>query len=378
MRHKWILGASIGVTAALAVTLVLGLILWGGSTYNPQLSGTQPPQTEATAAPTGEPTVPPTAQTPTEPPTEEPTVPPTTAPEPTGEPTEPPTVAPPETDPPETQPPETDQPETSPPETQPVPQAQYSYVYDCGIGSTVYEYGDLDALIYPASITKLFTARVVLNHMALDTELTVGEELDFVAEDASRMYLKKDDTLTVKDLLRGMLLPSGNDAAYTLAAGTGRVIAGDPALSAADAVQVFVDEMNREAQAIGMTATHFAVPDGYHNDNHYTTPRDLLTLAKLTVENSTIMEICKLRAVTVTTREGRKLYCKNANPLLDKSSEYYCPEAVGLKTGYTKKAGQCLLAAFEENGRYVIVGVFKAATRDSRNREVLELWETYR
>lgn len=373
MRFKWILSAFIGVTAALALVLVLGLILWGGSTYNPQLQGTQPSQTEVTGAPTESSTGASETEPPTEPVTEPPTEPPT---DPTEEPTVPPTTAPPPTEAP-TEPP-TDPVTEAPTEPQSPNKAQYSYVYDCGTGTMAYEHGDLDAPVYPASITKLFTARIVLKHILPDTEFTAGEELDLVAEDASRMYLKKGDTLTVKDLLRGMLLPSGNDAAYTLAAGTGRVLAGDPELPAADAVQVFVDEMNREAQAVGMDATHFVTPDGYHDDDHYSTPRDLLTLAKLTVENPTIMEICRLRAVTVTTKEGRKIYCRNANPLLDTSSDYYCPEAVGLKTGYTKMAGQCLLAAFQEGDRYVIIGVFKAPSRDSRNREVLELWETYR
>ena len=366
MKKKWILGICIGMVTVLAFSFVLGLMLWNGSTYDPARQAqtdTAAPFTTESTSPTTQPATEPPTEPATEPPTEAATVPPTTAPEPTDAPTEPPTTA---------------SPETTPVQVQPVTPAQYSFVYDCGTGATLYQHGDLDARIYPASITKLFTARIVLAHMSQDAELTVGDELDSVAADASRMYLKKGDTLTVKDLLLGMLLPSGNDAAYTLAVGTGRVLAEDPSLSAADAVQVFVDEMNREAQAVGLTATHFAVPDGYHNDDHYTTPRDVLTLAKLTVENAAIMNICKIRATTVTTKEGRKLYCKNANPLLDQSSEYYCPQAVGLKTGFTKKAGMCLLAVFQENDRYMIIGVFKAANRTSRNREVLDLWETYR
>ena len=252
----------------------------------------------------------------------------------------------------------------------------FSFAYDCTSGQLLYANGDMDKQIYPASLTKLMTALVVLEYLDPDAWITAGDELDMVAWDASVAYLSKGDCLTVKKLIGGMLMPSGNDAAYVLAVAAGRTIANDMTLSAQEAVSVFMNEVNTQAQIMGLAGTHFTVPDGYHDDNHYTTAGDLLMIALRCLEEPLIMEYAGLTREPVTLQDGVDRVWKNSNWLLDPTSNYYCEQAVGLKTGYTSKAGRCLLAAFREGERTVIVGIFGATDRDLSFGQALTIWNT--
>jgi D-alanyl-D-alanine carboxypeptidase (penicillin-binding protein 5/6) len=224
----------------------------------------------------------------------------------------------------------------------------------------------------------MFTARIVINYLPLDMKLQVGEELDRVASNASRMGLRKGDILTVEDLLYGMLLRSGNDAAYTLAVGAGRVIADDEGLSADKALSVFMQTMNTAAQEAGLTGTHFVTPDGYHHSNHYSTPRDILTMAQLLMDDPILFNICGTQSYQVATAAGRKIQLPNTNMLLNPNSDYYCPEAVGLKTGFTTPAGYCMVAVFRTERGFVIAGVLKADSLAHRANDAFRLWNTFK
>jgi D-alanyl-D-alanine carboxypeptidase len=149
-----------------------------------------------------------------------------------------------------------------------------AYVLCLSDDTALYE-KDADAQVAPASTTKMLTAITALDFCGPYDAVTVGEEIERMASDASRAYLNQGDRLYVRQLLVAMLLPSGNDAAYSLAVFTGRKIAGDQSLSIDDALSLFYDAMNAKAEAVGAAHSHFLSPDGYDADGQYTTAYDL-------------------------------------------------------------------------------------------------------
>ncbi len=345
-----------GIALLLAVILTFsGLLVSSSASPVSDNSLSAPPVTEPATVPTTVPTTAPTTAPTTEPtaaPTTEPTTPPTTVP-PTAPPTEPPVTEPPA--PPVTSPPPTQPPVQTP---QDMISATHAFIYRCSDGAYLFNKGDMNERIYPASITKLYTALIVLKYLTPEQTITAGDALYTVPYGSSMAFLYSGDVLTVEQLLYGMLLPSGNDAARVLAAAAGRVIAGNEALPAADAIAVFVGEMNNQTAAMGLTSSHFVTPDGIHNSDHYTSMADLLTLSVLCLSDPLISQVVKTPQYTATTAAGRMLQWKNSNMHLQQDSEYYLPDCIGLKTGYTGAAGRCLLSAFMVNDSWVILGVF--------------------
>ena len=259
------------------------------------------------------------------------------------------------------------------PEGRELTAAQY-FVYDVDAENFVTISGQLTDTIYPASVTKLFTAYVALQYIEPTTVITAGDALDLVVPGSSVAEIQLGDKISAEMLVQAMLLPSGNDAACILAVEAGRLMANDPTLSARAAADLFVEEMNRQAQTLGMTGSHFANPDGIHRDTHYTTFADLSILGKLSLENPTILKYAQVARETVTLESGTQMQWKNTNATIDPTSEYYCPYAVGLKTGSTPKAGSCLLSAFECGDRTLVVGVFGCASDGDRFMDTLHLF----
>lgn len=254
--------------------------------------------------------------------------------------------------------------------------AQRYFVYDVREGTYLQQKGDLREKLYPASITKLLTAYVLLQHMDPEDTVVVGDALTLVQPDSSLANLKEGDTLTVGQLIEAMMLPSGNDAAQTAAVAAGRIIAGDSSLTPEAASQTFVAEMNKQAIALGMTGSHFANADGFHDDNHYTTMSDLTTLAAKVLADPTIVSYTSKVQDTVTLQDRTEEW-ENTNMLLNPEYEKYIAATIGLKTGYTGEAGSCLISAFFMEDRLLLIGVFgcPAYTQD-RYLDTAELFNT--
>ena len=229
--------------------------------------------------------------------------------------------------------------------------------------------------MYPASITKLFTAYVALQYLEPDTVVTAGWELGMLQPGSSTAFIAMDSRLTVEMLVEAMLLPSGNDAAYILAAAAGRVIAEKPDLGARKAVAVFLEEMNRIGTELGLANSHFENPDGYHHENHYSCAGDLATIGELALSNEIITQYAALQADSVRFASGETITWYNTNRLLNPESAWYCENAIGLKTGYTTQAGYCLLAAFADQGQQYLVGIFDAENTLSRYSDAVMLFE---
>ncbi len=253
--------------------------------------------------------------------------------------------------------------------------APFAAVLDCESGDLLYTKG-WGEKIYPASTTKLLTALFALSVCDPDTEFTPGDELKLVASDSSLAYIKSNHRLTLEMLVEGMLLPSGNDAAYVIAAGVGRQLAGEEGISASEAVYKFMLELNRYASDIGLTGTQFTCPDGYHDDDHFTTLEDMLKIAERAAVEPIIAKYAAVSTDNVTYASGHKMTWTNTNALIDKYNEdMYYKYATGLKTGTTDEAGACIVATAEKNDRRVIVCIFGAESSGRRFHESKELFK---
>lgn len=253
--------------------------------------------------------------------------------------------------------------------------AKQYFVFDCKKQNFLTLSGDENQRVYPADITKLFTAYTIMATTAIgsDAYCVAGDELDLVADNAPIAHIEKGDKLSAMQLMEGMLLCNGSDAAYILACQAGRNLAGDLAMPAAEAVQIFVGEMNRVAQESGMMNTNFVNPDGTHDPNHYTTPHDLVIWGNLSMQFNSIKNPVVTPKAEITLRDETVLW-QNANLLINPESEYYCPYAMGLKTGQTPDAGSCILSAFNKDGQYLLIGVFGCPEDNACFDDTLQLF----
>lgn len=193
-----------------------------------------------------------------------------------------------------------------------------------------------------ASTTKIMTALVVIENCSL------GETVEVVSKaygvEGSSMYLKAGEKISVEDLLYGLMLLSGNDAAVALAIHT------------AGTVEAFAALMNKRAESIGARNTHFVTPNGLHDAEHYTTAYDLALIAAEAMKNEAFRTIVASTYHKSSTGSLVR-YMKNKNKIL---WEY--EGGCGVKTGYTKAAGKCLVFAAERNGMSLIGVVLRCQT----------------
>lgn len=247
------------------------------------------------------------------------------------------------------------------------------FVYDMTAGEIIYMKGG-DQVIRPASVTKLLTALYALTILEPDRLVPPGEEVGLISADSSIAYIKTHHTLSVEMLIEGMLLPSGNDAAYALAGAAGRVIADDPDLSAAQAIAVFMDGMNEYAKGIGCVGSYFTVPDGNDAKNPYTTAEDLILIGRLAAENEIIRKYAALSGDHVTYADGSVNDWTNTNVMLDPDSPYYHPAVTGLKTGAVGERYHFLCLA-EEGEKSYLIGVFGGRNKDVRFEDAKKICE---
>lgn len=197
---------------------------------------------------------------------------------------------------------------------------------------------DADARLYPASTTKLMTALVAMEYGNPEDIITVpAEAVDGLFELGSASYLLAGEEISFMDLMEYMLIASGNDAANAMA------------IHISGSISAFADLMNNRAQELGCTNTHFVNPHGLHDEEHYTSARDLLRIAKAAMQNPTIAEIVAKDEVVlpITNKHPQTTTKYTTNYLISRKStrEYYYEGAIGIKTGTTTPAGLCLVAA---------------------------------
>ncbi len=246
------------------------------------------------------------------------------------------------------------------------------FVYDCITGGLTELTYDGNPRVYPASTTKLLTALTALEVLDEDEIIQPGDEVFMTGENASFAYIRPQHRLRVATLVEGMLLPSGNDAAYALAAAAGRRLAGDPALGYEAAVSRFVQGMNDYAEGIGCTGSYFTAPDGFDGDDNYSCLADMALIARLAAENEVVMRYAGLRSDDVTYASGHQITWVNTNKQLDPESEFYNEHVTGLKTG-SLNGNCCVITSYDDGAYRFIIGVFGAETDEGRYRDTKAL-----
>ena len=248
-----------------------------------------------------------------------------------------------------------------------------SAAFACVDDETLLYYDNINERIAPASLTKLLTASAALHYLSPDTVITVGSEQNLVKSGSSLCLIKPGHKLKLYDLLTGMLMASGNDAAYTVAVATARAVKPDTAMTDAQAVAYFSELMNEYASSLGMKNSHFTTPEGWDDANQYTTVSDLLILANHAFSIPEIKTITGTYQKKVYFVSGENVTWTNTNALLNPNSTYYCADAVGIKTGTTANAGNCLIAAFERNGKTYLSAVVGCNTGNDRYELTLKM-----
>ncbi len=270
---------------------------------------------------------------------------------------------------------------------------------------------------YPASTTKLMTALVLMDYAGdnLQEKVTVGKEIETIGYESSVAHLEEGEIYTYEQLLYALLLPSGNDAANVIATAIGRKISGSETTDYNEAIRLFVDQMNQKVTELGLEKTHFVNAHGLHDNDHYTTPKDLLKIGKAAFANETIAKVEGTKIYEMTTNNGEKQKWKNTDLLLypnaseygaqivdtpeentDEQTEetetstdeadllenpYYNPKATGGKTGNTDEAGRCFVFSAEDGNARVVGVILKGESKgifEQSNQMINEVFDQYR
>ena len=199
------------------------------------------------------------------------------------------------------------------------------------------------------------TAIVLIENADLNQTVTVSTKA--AATGGSRLGLKKDDKINMQDLLYGLMLKSGNDAAVVIAETVGGSIEG------------FAELMNNKAREIGLKNTNFVTPHGLDNPEHYTTAYELAKLADYALKNEIFAKVVNTKSYTVTIN-GYPKTISNTNELLG-----YLDGVNGVKTGFTNNAGRCLVTSVNRNNFQIITVVLQADTKKFRTSDSIKLIE---
>lgn len=212
---------------------------------------------------------------------------------------------------------------------------------------------EMEARLYPASTTKMMTLLLAVERGHLDEQVTLPEVTGEVPRDSSLVPVYAGEKMSMRDLLYGLMIRSGNDAANAIA----QICAGS--------VDKFVQQMNARAAQLGMENTVFQNPHGYHHKEHVSTAKDLAILALYGMRNPDFAAIATaLRHELPATTKRKALTLFNSNELLSPGNAHYYPDALGIKSGYTSAAGFCYVGAATREGRTLIAVIMGSRTRN--------------
>ena len=230
--------------------------------------------------------------------------------------------------------------------------SRIALIYDRASGRILYEKNG-NKQTPMASTTKIMTAIVVLENANLKDTVTIDSKAAGIG--GSRLGLKKNDKITVNDLLYGLMLRSGNDAAIALATYVGGSTEG------------FAEMMNNKAKELGLTNSHFVVPHGLDNEGHYTTAYELAKMADYALKIDKFKEIVSTKSTTICIN-GYFKAINNTNQLLGSVAGVY-----GVKTGFTNGAGRCLVSSCKRDDLDIITVIIGANTTKQRTADTIKL-----
>lgn len=228
-----------------------------------------------------------------------------------------------------------------------------------------------DARIYPASITKIMTTLLILEHEDFNPEAKVTmtkEVLRMISGTGSVVSnLKEGEEITQLDLVYFVLMSSAGDCAYLAA------------IHYYGSVEAFVDKMNERALELGLKNTHYVNPIGLHDDNHYTTANDTYILTKFALTYKLFKQVCesdRYNLPATNMQDARRL--STTNFLQDKNTNYYYTYAKGVKTGFTDEAGRCLVSTASYNGYNYMCLLFGCTPNNTKRHEFVNSKDLYR
>ena len=230
-----------------------------------------------------------------------------------------------------------------------------SVLMDASTGKVLLQ-KDMNLQLYPASTTKILTAIIAIEKLDLTSKLTASRSaIMAIPSGYSNAGIKVGESLNVNDLLEMFLIHSANEVGYIFA----EEISGN--------IENFANLMNQKAKELGCINTHFTNPSGIHDINHYSTAYDMAIIARYCMKNETFRNIvnkksCKFSATDLYPEER---YFKNTNSLLDPSNRYYYEYAIGIKTGFTTQAKNCLIAGAQKNGIELIAVMLGAEATEN-------------
>mgnify|MGYP004571406117 FL=1 len=230
-------------------------------------------------------------------------------------------------------------------------------IMDLESGNIIFE-KNAHSKVYPASTTKVLTALLAIENLNLDDTVVVSKNAVYSTPiGSSIMYLKPEEVISIKNLLYGLLLHSGNDAANALA----EAVSGN--------IPDFINLMNLKLKEIGCNDTHFTNTHGFHDSNHYTTVFDMAKLFRYAVQNETFKEIIATKEITIpkTNKTEERTY-KNTNKMFNpKYTKMYYEYVIGGKTGYTEEARGTFVGYGKKDDKTVIVCAFDGSQNISGN-----------
>ena len=235
-------------------------------------------------------------------------------------------------------------------------------------GKVLYE-NNIDEKVYPASITKIMTTLLMLESEKYDPEgkITLTKEaLDLVLGTGSSVSnMREGEEFTQYDLVHLVLMASFGDTTYLAAQYYG------------ESVENFVLMMNEKAKELGLTKTHYSNPVGLHDEDNYTTERDIYTLTKFALKNETFKEVCQKPRYTLSTNFTPSRTISTTNYLQDSTTNLYYQYAHGVKTGFTDEAGRCLVSTASYNG-YNYMCILMGCPNDGRGHQFKDSANLYR
>lgn len=246
--------------------------------------------------------------------------------------------------------------------------AQSAILIEATTGEVLFE-KNADQIMFPASTTKILTCYIALQMADLENDVvTISQNaVDLVPPTYATIPVSAGEQVPMDDLIAATLVRSGNEGANAIAEHMSGSIEG------------FADLMNQTAQMLGCSAdTHFTNPSGIHDENHYTTARDMAIIARAAMSNSRFREIVSSNTYEMAATEGEGGHPKRTlvggTYILSPENDYYYPDAIGVKTGFTNAAGYCFVGAAKRGGIELISVVF-FSSRSGRWRDTRKLME---
>ncbi len=267
--------------------------------------------------------------------------------------------------------------------TSPVLKSASAVLMDRKTGKVLYE-KNMKEKHHPASLTKILTSLLILENLDSDDVIVVGDEINALGKDSGKAGLKKGQKVPAHDLVWALMLPSGNDAAYTAAVNIARKKTGNPAMKVKEAIVYFSDMMNAQAKQMGAVDSNFTNPDGYPDPNHYSTAYDMALISKEALKNNFFKEVAStytyvkdqnVKSKSVVPDKDTENIWFNKNLLINPKSQFYYQYATGIKTGYTLKAGYCLAASTSKNELELVSVILNADSEDTRCTETKALFD---